>query len=107
MRPRSGLRRVREGQSRGVNDPVVADEGHGDLGGLPDPLPTAAERRDVGHYAQHGLLTTVHSLAFHVAEPDAKVRAEVLAGQFEHGHIATAVQLKRREKRSIQLAMLV
>ena len=67
--PGTRLRGVGEGQARGVDDAVVPHQGDGNLGGLPDPLPAAAELGDVGHDAQHVLLTPVHGLGLHVAKP--------------------------------------
>lgn len=54
---RPGLWRVGEGQRGGVDDPVIPDQRDGHLDGLPHPAPAFAERRDVGHHAEHTLCT--------------------------------------------------
>jgi hypothetical protein len=41
-------------------------------------------------------LAPVHCLRLDVAEPDAKVRAEVFSGQLEHGRLSSPVQLKQK-----------
>ena len=94
VRTRTGLRRVGEGQTGRVNDSVVADERHRNLRRLADPLPAASELRDVRDYAEHALLAPEHGLALDVAEPDAKVGSEALAGQLQHRCLASAVQLQ-------------
>ena len=38
-----GLRGVGEGEPGGVDDPVIADQSHGHLGGLAAPLPAISE----------------------------------------------------------------
>lgn len=92
--PWSWFRCVGEGESRGVNDPIVAHQANRNLSGLPDPGPAAPELRDIGHHAQHALLTPVHCLAFHVPEPDSEVGREALARQLQHGHVAATVEVE-------------
>ena len=94
VRTRAGLRRVGKGQAGRVNDSVVADQRHGHLRRLSNPLPAASELRDVGHDAEHALLAPVHGLALDVAEPDAKVGSEALAGQLKHRSFAATIQLQ-------------
>ncbi len=96
--PGAGFRSVSEGQPGRVNDSVISDERNRNLRRLTDPLPTAPELRDVRYDTEHALLAAVHGLGLDVAEPDAKVRGEVLAGQFEHGRLAAAIQLEEKEK---------
>ena len=91
VRPRAGFRRVGKGQPGRVDDSVIPDERNRNLGGLPDPLPTAPELCDVRDNTEHALLAPVHGLGLDISEPDSKVRAEVLAGQFEHGCLASTV----------------
>ena len=48
---------IGEGEGRGVDDSVVADQGDGDLDGLTDPAPPLSEGGDVRHHAEHALST--------------------------------------------------
>ena len=93
----AGFRSVREGQPGCVDDSVVPYKRNRNLCRLPDPLPTAPELRDVRYDAEHALLASVHGLGLNVAEPDAKVRGEVLAGQLEHRRFASTVQLEEKK----------
>ena len=67
------------------------------MGRLSNPLPSASEETDVRNDADHALLAPVHGLGFDVAEPDAKVRVEVFAGELEPGRLAATVQLKIKD----------
>ena len=89
-----GLRGVGEGEAGGVDDAVIADQRHRDLGGLPHPLPALPEGGDVRHHAQHALLTPEHRLRLHIAEPDLEVGSEALPGELQHGHVAAAVEVE-------------
>lgn len=51
------LRRVGEGERRGVDDSVVPDQSHWDLHGLPHPAPAFPESRNVRHHAEDALST--------------------------------------------------
>merc|ERR1719362_440863 len=83
-----------EGEAGGVDDAVIADQSHRDLGGLPHPLPASSELRDVRHHTQHALLTSVHSLCLHIAKPDLEVGGEALPGELQHGHVPAAVEMQ-------------
>lgn len=99
VRTRPGLGRVREGQTGRVDDAVVAYERDRHLRRLAYPEPLAAEQRDVRHDAKHALLTSVHGLGLHVAEPDLQVRREIVARQLEHRHVAAAVEVQAVDQR--------
>lgn len=92
--PRPWLRRVCEGQPCCVDDAIVPDQRDGHLGGLPHPLPASAELWDVGNDTQHVLLTPVHGLAFHVAEPYTQVGVEVFPCEFQHRDFTAPIDLK-------------
>ena len=94
-----GLRGVGEGEAGGVDDPVIADQSNGDLGGLTDPLPALSELGDVRDYTEHALLTPVHRLRLHVAEPDLQVGSEAFAGQLQHSHVSTTIEVERVDER--------
>ena len=64
------------------------------LCGLPHPLPALSKLRDVRNNTEHALRTAVHRLRLDVAEPDAEVGVEALAGQLEHGDVAAAVEVE-------------
>ena len=99
MRPRGRLWSEREGEPRRVDDAVRPDEGDGHLRGLSHVLPAPLDLGDVGHHAQHGLLTAVHGLRLDLAEPHLQVGGEVFAGQLKHGHVAAAVQLQDKKRK--------
>lgn len=100
VRSGTGFRGVRESEAGGIDDSVVPDQSHWDLSGLSDPGPSSAELGDVGDNAEHAFLTPVHCLGLHVAKPDPQVGGEAFACQLEHGDVATAVQVKRRDNAS-------
>ena len=104
MRPGSRLRRVREGELGVEDDAVRPHEQDRHLSRLPNPRPASPELRDVRHHAQHGLLTPEHGLRLDVAEPHLQVGREVLAGQFQHGDVAAAVQLREQKREVITLS---
>ena len=96
VRSRTGLGSVGEGQARGVDDAVVADQTDGDLGRLSHPLPTTSELTDVRNHAQHVLLTSVHRVAFHVTEPDSQVGIKILTSQLQHRNFSATVYLSEQ-----------
>lgn len=62
---------------------------------LTHPKPLAAELLNVGHDTEQRLRAPEHRLGLDVAEPDLKLRSEIVAGQLEHRSIAAAIQIQR------------
>lgn len=100
VRPRARLGRVRKRQTSRVDNSVVPNQRNGHLRRLPNPQPLASKLRNVRHDAQHRFLTTIHSLGLDVAEPHLQRRRKVIARQFQHRHVPSAVQMQRMHDRN-------
>ena len=94
LAPRSRLWRVGEGETSGVDDSVVSDQGDWHLSGLSHPLPALPELTNLRHHTEQRLLAPVHRLCLHLSKPNLQVGGERLPGDLQHRHLSATVDVE-------------